>query len=450
MAAEETRAPRPSRRWLTFSLRGTFVLFTLLCIWLAWFAVQATSARKQARAVKEITKLGGVLRFDYELDSAGQTKKNAKPAAPTWLRKAVGEDYFRSVVTVDFAWGGGRGQSKAADRDLVVFEKLPGVTTLELGRNPGITDVGLIHLAGLKKLRVLYLYRTGVTGPGLKHLGALSNLESLSLDHSLVRDEGLAHLRNLAKLRWLQLSNTKITDNGLMHLSAIRSLENLGLSNTDVTDAGLEYLRQLHGLKDLSLHGTNVTGKGVADLKKAIPNCTIRPSSDELEAVPIDVALWPIDYKPTQAEVIEKIKHLGGTMDQDMKRPQQPIVSLTIMDNNMSDESLLRLLEEMPELERLNLRRVLVGDRLVSELPRFSKLHFLSLDYSRVTDDALGHLAKIATLRHLSLVGTRTTDRGIDHLGGMPSLQSLHVGDTRMSTEGVFKLQQALPNCRVY
>ncbi|MEX0711148.1 MAG: hypothetical protein WD278_02285 [Pirellulales bacterium] len=451
MAAQETEAPRPKRRWLTFSLRGTFVLLTVLCIWLAWFAVQATSARKQARAVKEITKMGGRLRFDYEVDTAGQKKKNAKPAAPAWLRKAVGEDYFRTVVTADVAWGGRvtAQHSQVSNRDLAVFKKLSGVTTLELGGHLTITDHGLVHLAELNTLRVLYLYRTGVTGPGLQHLSSLLNLESLSLEHSSVRDEGLAHLRDLAKLRWLQLSNTNVTDDGMPHLSAIRSLEGLFLSNTDVSDAGLGHLHRMNGLKQLDLTGTNVTGRGVANLKKAIPNCTIRPSPEELEAVPIDVALWPREYKPTQAELIERVKQLGGTTDQDLERPQQPIVSLTIMDNNMSDESLLRLLEEMPELETLNLRRVLVGDRLVRELPRFSKLNFLSLDYSRVTDDGLAHVAQIGALRELSLVGTRTTDSGASHLGRMQNLESLHIGQTRLTLDGRARLEEALPKCRV-
>src|SRR5687768_5828568 len=153
MAALEQPTPRPKRRWLTFSLRGAFLILSILCICLAILSVCAQRARNQKQAVSHVLAHGGHLRFDYEVDPTGHSNDKTQPQAPQWLRRTLGEEYFRKVVTVGLATGHFTQPPKATDADLAIFEKLGDVTTLELGGNPGITDAGLIHLAGLKKLR---------------------------------------------------------------------------------------------------------------------------------------------------------------------------------------------------------------------------------------------------------------------------------------------------------
>jgi Leucine-rich repeat (LRR) protein len=443
MATLEQPTPSPKRRWLTFSLRGAFLILTIFCIWLA---IRSTRARNQEHAVRDVLAHGGHLRFDYQEDATGAVIDKAQPQAPEWLRRALGEEYFREVVTVELATGHFTQQPKATDADLAIFQTLGDVTTLELGGNPGITDAGLKHLAGLEKLRTLYLYRTEVIGPGLQHLPR--NLEALSLQFAPAVDEGLIHLKRLPKLRWLNLSNTKITDDGLCHLSALRSLEQLQLANTDITDQGLEQLKGLKGLNELSVGGTNVTGRGLADFQKALPNCGVSPSPERLDAVPEHVPLWPPDHQPTGTDVLEKVKQLQGSAKVDRSRPDQPIVDFTLFDSNISDESLLQLLGHMPNLERLNLRRVLVGDSLAEGVMRF-KLTFLSLDDSRLTDEGLRHIGQITTLRELSLNHTRITDAGLRHLTGLKDLERLYVGDTRVTRSGCAMLHQALPKCHI-
>lgn len=446
MATLEQPTPSPKRRWLTFSLRGAFLILTIFCIWLA---IVSTRARNQEQAVLAVLAHGGHLRFDYEEDPTGHSNDKTQPQAPEWLRRALGEEYFRKVVTVGLSTGHFTQPPKATDADLAIFRALGDVTFLELGGNPGITDAGLIHLAGLKKLRILYLYRTEVRGPGLEHLP--HNLEILSLQFAPAVDEGLIHLKSLPKLRWLDLNNTKITDEGLRHLSAVRSLEELHLANTDITDQGLEQLKGSKGLNSLSVGGTNVTGRGLADFQKALPSCRVFSSPEKLNAVSEHVPLWPLDHQPTRTEVMEKVTQLQGSaeVEVDKSRPDQPIVYFMLFDNNISDESLLQLLGYMPNLERLNLRRVLVGDPLAVGVMRF-KLTFLSLDESRLTDEGLRPIGQITTLRELSLNHTRITDAGLRHLTGLKNLERLYVGNTRATKSGCVMLHQALPKCQIH
>ncbi len=75
-----------------------------------------------------------------------------------------------------------------------------------------------------------------------------------------LRDEDLARLENLAQLEFVMLERVPITDKALEHFK--------GLGN----------------LRYLSLVGTQVTEEGIAQLAKALPECTIisgdRPKAD--------------------------------------------------------------------------------------------------------------------------------------------------------------------------
>ena len=136
-------------------------------------------------------------------------------------------------------------------------------------------------------------------------------------------------------------------------------------------------------------------------------------------------------------------------MEVDKSRPDQPIVYFLLFDNNISDESLLQLLGHMPHLERLNLRRVLVGDPFAEGVMGF-KFTFLSLDDSRLTDEGLRPIGQITTLRNLSLNNTRITDAGLRHLTGLKNLEDLYVGNTRATKSGCAMLHQALPKCQIH
>ena len=113
---ENVTPPSVKPRRLSFSLRTVFVIVTLLCVLMAWMAVIADRARRQERAVAKIGELGGYIYFDYgrepdgsrmqvdnfELrDVHGDVTAIRKFWAPTWLRKTIGEEFFRSVTMVN-------------------------------------------------------------------------------------------------------------------------------------------------------------------------------------------------------------------------------------------------------------------------------------------------------------------------------------------------------------
>ena len=64
--------PKPRRRrWLQYTLRSLFMVMTLACVGMSWLGIKMRAARRQREAVTAIQKLGGWVRYDYEVDWEG-------------------------------------------------------------------------------------------------------------------------------------------------------------------------------------------------------------------------------------------------------------------------------------------------------------------------------------------------------------------------------------------
>ena len=334
------------------------------------------------------------------------------------------------------------------DADLAVFRDLPDVETAELSNSPSITDNGLIHLAGLSKLKTLYLYNTGVTGPGLRRLSCLRSLEGLDVSNSPFTDEGMALLGRFVNLKWLSLNNTRISNDGLRQLSILSSLESLQLMNTDAADAGLEHIQHLTSLKQAAFHNTYVTVQGIARLRKSLPGCSVAPRLDTLRPSR-DIPLWSPDHRPLRSELLGIVKELRGSAREKQGLFGTPIVSFSLSGSDISDASLLRVLFEMPDLEELHLNLLVVGDALLAGLRHNPKLRRLYLDQTCITDDGLQHLGQLPELRELNLSETRISDRGLVHLEGHTRLKYVRVANTRVGAAGMRAFKQKMPGCTI-
>jgi len=270
----------PRRRRLRISLRMLLVLVTVACVVLG---IEKSRMLKQQRAVARVRAMKGDVFFGYRFDSVGRPKEFSNRVVPRWLTNLICEECFLTVVTVNFDDGYREGNvadgqgPNATDNGLEMLDDLPNVTELLLAGNNQLTDAFLVHVRGLKNLRVLTLDRTSVAGPGLAHIGSLANLEGLTLNNTPLTDEGLAHLRNLPKLESLQLSGTLISDDGVLKLASLNSLRGLQLNHTKITDRSLIPLKKMHWLTRLSLSDTYITQEGMAELRLALPNCQIYP-----------------------------------------------------------------------------------------------------------------------------------------------------------------------------
>lgn len=235
MNAEPTR-----RRWYQFSLRSYLVVLLVLSVWIG---VAADRARRQKRAVEVITQL------DTQHD--GEVVFESTTWAPGWLRRLLGDDYFRTAVEVSFYRTHG---ARIEDEDLQCLEDLPDLKSVVVHRLP-IGDAGVAHLSGLSKLERLELSRTNLTDAGMAHIAKLVNLRHLDISNTEVGDAGLRYLPSLSKLESLRLTSTNVTDDGLGPVGELKNLQELILPPAASTDRGLGHLRGLTNLRLLSVWG---------------------------------------------------------------------------------------------------------------------------------------------------------------------------------------------------
>ena len=107
------------------------------------------------------------------------------------------------------------------------------------GEFMSLSDGDFRRLSGMSNLQELRIRAAQNTDVGLVHVAKMNGLVLLWLDGSQVTDSGLTHLAGLETLQSLHLGGTKITDVGLNHLTGLTNLISLYLDNTQITGAGL-------------------------------------------------------------------------------------------------------------------------------------------------------------------------------------------------------------------
>ncbi len=335
------------------------------------------------------------------------------------------------------------------DEDLKPFETLTELRCLSLD-NTNITDEGIAHLKGSIHLQSLSLFTehgtSKICGEGLYHVKNLPQLEELRLHNAPITDAGLAQLGELAQLKALHLSNwasewpsdqpPRVTDAGLRHLGKLTKLESLNLTGTYMngtlmTDMSLEHLKELTALRSLVLTWTDVTHAGLRHLTGLTELRELQLSGKHL--------------------IGPGLKHL-----KELKRLSILCLSEGIIGEGNFDatyDKYLVHLAGLTRIERLALSGYSVTDAAMKYVAVMPNLQDLSLNAAMgVTDGGLERLKKLNNLRSLDLSSCGgITDSGLENLKRFTHLESLNLSNTpRLTTAGVAKLQQALPNCKIY
>lgn len=279
--------------WLPRRIRVSGLMLAILALGL-WMGYRANLARDQRLAVAAVTADGGWVHYADEFamgpikvppgnaiwkPSWGALTPGKGPMAPAWLRRAIGDEYFRQVAHVSLFVDIQKGMATApnnlarpVDDVLEVLRTQSGIKTLHLGGDT-MTDRGLESVADLTDLRELVLWwATNITDAGVAHLGRLHRLRILDISLSPLTDEGVRSLAALPELEELGLEG-KFTDKSLLYLSRASHLKALRLSGGECafSDEGLEHLEGLKDLQRLSLQNAKVSQAARERLRKAIP-----------------------------------------------------------------------------------------------------------------------------------------------------------------------------------
>jgi hypothetical protein len=174
----------PSQAVHRYSLRILFVLVTVVCLSLTWYA-----SRLRIREQQRIR-------------------------AEWWEKRGAYVSFERGMVTSIQPFG------------------------------PGISGNDLSKLGDFPEIRMLFLQDIAVDDAALSHLPQLKNLEWLVLSDRQVSDEVAPKIAKLSSLHHLFLDGTQITDAALASIATMRTLKYVNLKATHATDAGIEKLRR--------------------------------------------------------------------------------------------------------------------------------------------------------------------------------------------------------------
>ena len=269
------------------------VLMIAILVLAVGIALPVSRAKRQEAAIAQITRLGGIVGYDYNyweergnyppwpsgdppaprwlrlggwiggsVRAAQRGLPNEGPPVPQWLLKPLGPDFFRRANFVSLAEFH---QKLAAIPDLAFLEDLPGVRVIHL-ESRSFADSEVAHARPLKLIRFL-AKDSSLGDEGLAHLADQAEIWEIDLSGTRVTDTGLAYLAHMPKLRFVDLSRLKITDAGLAHLAHLTKLERLTLAETAISDDGLARLEGLSQLYFLDLRGTHLSDAGLIRLK---------------------------------------------------------------------------------------------------------------------------------------------------------------------------------------
>lgn len=194
-----------------------------------------------------------------------------------WLKKLVDARKLSFLVVES---------SRFTDAGMNDISQLKGLTTLTLNFNSlvegesKVTAAGFKEIVKLPQLSELTVDGEQVTDAWLKELRVAKSLSSLSVQSTQLTDAGMKDIARLNGLTTLRITGnpkgTRVTDAGVKELAQLPELRTLSLEGHGITDAGL--LRELVKFKKLSelyLDHTGTTNAGRAQLRKALPKCSI-------------------------------------------------------------------------------------------------------------------------------------------------------------------------------
>jgi Leucine-rich repeat (LRR) protein len=273
-----------------------------------------------------------------------------------------------------------------------------------------ITDADLASAGAAAELRRIDLSHTRITDLGLEHLRGLKNVVDLNcLFCEYVTEDGIAHLAGWKKVERLNLRGTKVTSKVFDHLAKLTSLRELDLSSSQIDDEGFENLAALGKLESLAIGGNRLNGSGLAFLK-------LLPALRKLDVSGIqrvDSGLWGLPLTDANLERLGGLTALteldlsgANLADRGVDRPGHPEAERS----ELKDLSKLR---GLVRLRKLDLSRTPVTAKTLETIAGLPELVDLRLGYApNIGDDAVPVLLSMKKLETVYLAGTKVTDEG--------------------------------------
>lgn len=305
-------------------------------------------------------------------------------------------------------------------------------------------DTGLEEIKALAGMRELVLRQSAVTG---KTIAPFVNLEALDVTLCPFNDEGLRNLAGMKRMKRLWLGDTTITDAAMESLAGMKDLEDLDLHGTGVTDAGLVHLKGLTKLRKLNLMGLNITDASLALIAsmaglEELNLYRTKVSNEGLASLKGSSKLIEVDVRysrVTRGGIDAMRTALPGTVFRHLELSSRPKAAASAA--ALTGDAWLKAMGGKRSDDTIDLGGSPVTDAHLPKLAAFAGIRKLTLEGTEAGDAGLRSLQSLTSLTELNLSGTGVTDAGLVPLAHLPVLGRVILRNTYVEGDGLANLK---------
>jgi hypothetical protein len=275
VTASASAADRPFPDWCYDWLSEDF-FHTVTCVKVGrdHFDVEVLRAFADLPDLKRIDLTGNIdgeeLRYLRSLNQLRDLRLNGTSVTDNSLRHLSNLSHLRSLDL--FRCG-------ISDEGLRHIRPLTQLRHLRLAKS-AVTGAGIRELVGMTKMRSLDLQGLPISDDDLAYLQNMTALEHLYLRGSAVHktpvsDAGLAHLTGLKRLKLLHLDHSMVGSEAMRYCASLPSLERLHIRGTLVDDVGLKHLESAPALRRVHLGATPISNRAISEFQKTRPRVIV-------------------------------------------------------------------------------------------------------------------------------------------------------------------------------
>jgi hypothetical protein len=154
------------------------------------------------------------------------------------------------------------------DATLKTLLAFPDLQAVDLAYCCNFTDEGVSHLAGLKSLRTLVMYRNSARFAGNLMEGFGPKHEIAEKLPQRLTDKAMEHICTMLHLESLYIWDNEFSEQAILKLGQIKTLKRLGIQDWQISDEGLAHLRAM--LPECQFEGISVQRGGFDERPKGL------------------------------------------------------------------------------------------------------------------------------------------------------------------------------------
>lgn len=380
---QKKRWPRPR-----FTLAVLLIVITVTAIPLGYVA------QRRAWNLRRNTAFGQLASIGFALTSHVTVSDKVSEASlinfKQWWRSLSGDDLSPTIRLANYSPTKKQltEQPPLSDADLTLLRLFPEIEIVELGNAEKVTDLGLMSISGLPKLKELRLRSLPL--PTGRFLGSLPKDAPLhSIEISKLDSLSGEHLSSISALTALESFSVdhcpKLDDASLTHVTMPLSVKSLSINECPIGDQTILRWLVNHRYKQLSINAqmTRTSANSLAQQTDIVQlGLKNAPLVDEdfafLKSCP-KLALLHLEAMPIRGEFLSEIATPAA-------------------------------------LKQITLANTLLEDKNIVHLSRFPNLYSIDLSWTPISGEGFKEFLALPNGCELQLVGTRFTAEGMDAL----------------------------------